>query len=73
MEAQGAMWSSLEDCTKIGVVTWKHKRIFISTALGNQTVGFEHIADGLWSVFFGDVLLGRLLEAESRIIVGAGQ
>ena len=59
--------------TKIGVVTWKHKRIFISTALGNQTVGFEHIADGLWSVFFGDVLLGRLLETESRIIVGAGQ
>ena len=59
--------------TKIGVVTWKHKRIFISTALGNQTVGFEHIAEGLWSVFFGDVLLGRLLEGESRIIVGAGR
>lgn len=59
--------------TKIGVVTWKSKRIFTSTALGNQTIGFEHIEDGLWSVFFGDVLLGRLFEAESRIIVGAGR
>jgi putative transposase len=59
--------------TKIGVVTWKQKRIFVSAALANQTVGFEHIAEDLWSVFFGDVLLGRLFESEARIIVGAGR
>ena len=59
--------------TKIGVVTWKQKRIFLSAALGNEPVGFEHIADGLWSVFFGEVMLGRLYESESRIVVGVGR
>ena len=59
--------------SKIGVVNWKRKRIFVSTALANEPLGFEHIADEIWSVFFGNVLLGRLLESEARIVVGAGR
>jgi putative transposase len=59
--------------SKIGVVNWKKKRIFVSTALRNEPLGFEHLADDLWSVFFGNVLLGRVRESEARIIVGAGQ
>lgn len=59
--------------SKIGVVNWKKKRIFVSTALRNEPLGFEHLADDLWSVFFGNILLGRVRESEARIIVGAGQ
>jgi transposase InsO family protein len=59
--------------SKIGVVNWKRKRIFVSTALGNEPLGFEHVADDLWSVFFGSVLLGRIRESEGRIVVGAGR
>lgn len=59
--------------SKIGVVNWQRKRIFVSTALGHETLGFEHIADDLWSVFFGSVLLGRIKEDEGRLVFGAGQ
>jgi transposase InsO family protein len=59
--------------SKIGVVNWKRKRIFVSTALRNEPLGFEHIAEDLWSVFFGNTLLGRIKESEARLIIGAGQ
>jgi transposase InsO family protein len=59
--------------SKIGVVNWKRKRIFVSTALAHEPLGFEHVADDLWSVFFGTMLLGRLKESEARLVLGAGQ
>jgi transposase InsO family protein len=59
--------------SKIGVVNWKRKRIFVSTALGNEPLGFEHVTNDLWSVYFGSVLLGRLYESEGRIVVGSGR
>jgi hypothetical protein len=30
-----------------------------SPSAQKETLGFEWVADGVWSVFFGDVLLGR--------------
>lgn len=59
--------------SKIGVANWKKNRIFVSTALAHEPLGFEHLAEDLWSVFFGNVLLGRVRETEARILVGAGQ
>jgi transposase InsO family protein len=59
--------------TKIGVFTWKQRQIFITEAVRNETLGFEHIADGLWSVFFGDVLLGRFSEQDYRFTPGTGR
>lgn len=59
--------------SKIGVVNWKRKRIFVSTALAHEPLGFEHVADDLWSVFFGTLLLGRLTESEARLVSGAGR
>jgi putative transposase len=59
--------------SKIGVVNWKRKRIFVSTALAHEPLGFEHVAEDLWSVFFGTMLLGRLKESEARLVVGAGR
>jgi transposase InsO family protein len=59
--------------SKIGVVNWKTKRIFVSTALAREPLGFEHVADDLWSVFFGITLLGRVKESEARLVLGAGR
>lgn len=56
--------------TKIGVFTWHRLQIFVTQALRNETLGFECIADGLWSVFFGDVLLGRFDEENSQFLAG---
>ena len=33
-----------------------------TTSSDNETLGLESIADGLWSVLFGDVMLGRFTE-----------
>jgi len=63
----------LRRVTKIGVFTWKQRQIFVTEALRNETLGFEHIAHGLWSVFFGDVLLGRFSEVDYRFVPGMGR
>lgn len=59
--------------TQIGVFTWQGRPIFTSTSLKHETLGLEHIADGLWSVFFADVLLGRLGDNDTRIMAGSGR
>lgn len=50
--------------------SWKQRQIFITEALRHETLGLEHIADDLWSVFFGDVLLGRFNEADHLFTPG---
>ena len=63
----------LRRVTKIGVFTWRQHQIFLTEALRNETVGFEPVAPGLWSVFFGEVLLGRFSEADHRFTAGMGR
>ena len=63
----------LRRVSKNGVFYWKQRPIFLTQALRNEKVGLEHIADGLWSVFFGEVLLGRFLESDYRFIHGLGR
>jgi transposase InsO family protein len=58
--------------TKIGIFSWKRRQIFVTEALRSQTLGFEPVADGIWSVFFGDVLLGRFNEVDYTFTVGSG-
>jgi transposase InsO family protein len=58
--------------SKIGVFTFRQKQIFITEALAGESVGLEAVADGLWSVFFGKILLGRFGEADYRFIAGMG-
>lgn len=59
--------------TKIGVFTWKQHQIFLTEALRNETLGFEHVAPGLWSVFFGEIMLGRFGETDYRFTAGMGR
>src|SRR5262245_16873941 len=63
----------LRGVTRVGTFIWKKHRIFLTEALRHETLGFEHIADGLWSVFFGDILLGRFSESDFRFTPGMGR
>ena len=42
-----------------GQIKWKDQPIFLSHTLRHETVGFEEIDDGVWSLHFGPVLLAR--------------
>ncbi|MEM6335469.1 MAG: IS481 family transposase [Bacteroidota bacterium] len=46
----------------VGTVKWKGTPLFVSQTLAQQRVGLDEIADGLWSLYFGDRLLARLDE-----------
>ena len=40
----------------------KNDRIFTSKTLSGEFVGLEEIGDGIWSVYYGPVLLARFNE-----------
>jgi transposase InsO family protein len=42
-----------------GQIKWKNKPIFLSHTLEHETVGFEEIDDGIWSLYYGPVMLAR--------------
>ncbi len=46
----------------------KSRQIFISNALKKQVVGLEEVDDGVWSIYYYDVLLARLDERDWRIV-----
>jgi putative transposase len=49
-----------------GTVSWK-KPLFLSEVLGGHDVGFEAVGDGVWTLYFGSVILGRFDERQHRI------
>jgi transposase InsO family protein len=53
--------------TNAGTFRLKHKLLFLATPLKQQFVGLEETDDGIWSIYFGQVLLGRVDEREMRI------
>jgi hypothetical protein len=53
--------------TNAGTIRFKHKLLFIANALKQNYVGLEEVADGIWSIFLGNVLLGRIDERNMRI------
>jgi hypothetical protein len=50
-----------------GLINWRGKDLFISEVLSGEYVGFEAVDDGIWSVYLGTYLLGRLDEATRKI------
>ena len=48
--------------SKAGTFRFKHRQLFISQALRHEWIGLEEVADGVWSVYFYDMLLARLDE-----------
>jgi len=47
-----------------GQLKFRTKRVFFSHTFAHEPVGFEEIDDGIWSVWYGQVLIGRYNEAK---------
>jgi putative transposase len=50
--------------TNAGTFRFKKRLLFIATALIHHPIGLEEIEDGVWSIYFCRVLLGRLDERD---------
>ena len=48
--------------TNAGTIRFKTRLLYLSTALKAHRVGLEEVADGIWSLYFCNVLLGRIDE-----------
>jgi putative transposase len=53
--------------TNAGTFRLKHKLLFLAHPLRQLPVGLEEIDDGIWSIYFMNVLLGRVDEREMKI------
>ena len=50
-----------------GGIKWQGEFLFLSQALSGERVGLEEVEDGVWSVYFGPVLLARFDERERQL------
>lgn len=50
-----------------GGIRWHRRWVNVSHVLAEEYVGLDEVADGVWSVYFGDLLLGRLDERDYRM------
>lgn len=53
--------------TNAGTIRFKHKLLFLANALKQHHVGLEETDDGVWSLYLGAVLLGRIDEQTMRV------
>ena len=53
--------------THNGCMFWQRDYLFVTRVLTNEYIGLEEIDEGVWSVYFGPLLLGRFDERERRI------
>lgn len=49
---------------------WRKRWVFISRVLVDELIGLESIDEGIWSVYFGPVLLGRFDERNNHLVDG---
>ena len=53
--------------THAGTIRFKHKLLFLANALKEHHVGLEESEDGIWSLYLGTVLLGKIDEASMKV------
>lgn len=51
----------------VGCVSWRGRALFLSEALAGEHVGFEEVDDGVWTIRFASVALGRFDDRHRRI------
>jgi len=61
-----AYWE-IRRVSTIGQVSWGAQTLFLSGALAGQDVAFEEIDEGLWTVHFATLPLGRYAAGQRRI------
>ena len=50
-----------------GCISWNSQWLHLTQALADQDVGLEEIHDGVWSIHFGPMLLGRFHQGQVRL------
>ncbi len=53
--------------TNAGTIRFKTRLLYLSTALRQHRIGLEEVDDGIWSVYFCDVVLGRIDERKALV------
>jgi len=53
--------------TNAGTIRFKQRLLFLAHALTHHHVGLEETADGVWSLYLGPVLLGRIDERTMKV------
>lgn len=53
--------------TNAGTIRFKTRLLYLSTALRQHRIGLEEVDDGIWSLYFCHVLLGRIDERRALI------
>lgn len=43
----------------VRTVSWHNAALFITGVLDGEDIGFEPIADGVWTLHFGHVVIGQ--------------
>ena len=49
-----------------GTIKWRNEKLFLSHTLNGEMVALEEIDDGVWSLYYGSVLLARFDERERK-------
>ena len=50
--------------TNAGTIRFKKRLLFLANSLKQHVVGLEEIDDGVWSIYFCNVLLARIDERD---------
>ena len=53
--------------TYSGTIRFQHRLPFLANALEDHHVGLEESDDGIWSLYLGSVLLGKIDEATMKV------
>ena len=53
--------------TRAGTFRFQHRLLFISNPLKGHRIGLEEVDDGVWAIYFNDVLLAKLDERDDII------
>ncbi len=51
----------------VGTLKWRGDPVFVSHVLAGESIGFEEVADGLWTLYFATLALARFDEHTRRL------
>lgn len=53
--------------THAGTIRFQHRLLFVANALKEHRVGLEESNDGIWSLYLGSLLLGKIDEVTMKV------
>jgi hypothetical protein len=48
-------------------IRWRHRWVQVSSTLAEEYIGFEEVEDGIYNVYFCELLIGRFVEKTMKI------